>query len=112
MKTKRQIINEINAEPEILQEFQEHAQAVLEETGTQIDPYDIAILLSVFLERFGLWVIRSTEHEQNILDQFKRFQLVKPILKKYPELVVKINTMPDPETGTRDLAIGIDFHRK
>lgn len=112
MKTKREIINEIIAEPEIHREFQEHAQSVLEETGILIDPYDIAILLSVFLERFGLWVIRSAEHEQNVLGQFKRFQLVKPILKKYPELDITINTMPDPETGIRDLAIGLVFHRK
>lgn len=112
MKTKRQIISEINEVPEILQEFREHAQAVLEETGIQIDPYDIAILLSVFLERFGLWVIRSKEHEQTILEQFKRFPLVKPILKKHPELDFTINTMPDPETGIGDLAIGLDLHRK
>lgn len=112
MKTKRQIISEINGVPEILQEFREHAQAVLEESGIQIDPYDIVILLSVFLERFGLWVIRSAEHEKIILDQFRRFQLVKPILKKHPELDFTINTMPDPETGICDLAIGLDFHRK
>ena len=112
MKSKREIINEINEVPEILQEFQERAQEILEETGIQIDPYDIAILLSIFLERFGLLVIRSEEHEHTILEQYKRFPLVSPILKKHPELDFTINTMPDPETDISGLAIGLDFHRK
>ena len=112
MKTKRQIINEINEVPEILEGLSRHSQSVYDETGIQIDPYDIGILLETFLGRFALWVIRSTEHERTIIEQYKRFPLVKTILKKHPELDFTINTMPDPETGIGDLAIGLDFHRK
>lgn len=112
MKTKTQIINEINEVPEMLEGLSRHSQSVYEETGIQIDPYDIGILLASFLGRFVLWVIRSTEHERTIIEQYKRFPLVKTILKKHPELDFTINTMPDPETGISDLAIGLDFHRK
>lgn len=112
MKTKTQIINEINEVPEILEGLSNHSQSVYEETGIQIDPYDIGILLATFLGRFALWAICSTEHERTIIERFERMPLVKTILKKHPELEFTINTMPDPETGISDLAIGLDFHRK
>ena len=112
MKTKTQIINEINEVPEILEGLSKHSQSVYEETGIQIDPYDIAILLASFLGRFALRTIQSKEHERTIIEQYKRFPLVKTILKKHPELEFTIETMVDPEIGIGDLAIGLDFLRK
>lgn len=112
MKTKTQIINEINEVPEILEGLSKHSQTVYEETGIQIDPYDIAILLAVFLGRFALRTIQSKAHERDIIERFERMPLVKTILKKHPELDFRIETMVDPEIGVGKLAIGLDFHRK
>ena len=112
MKTKTQIINEINDVPEILEGLSRHSQSVYEETGIQIAPYDIAILLASFLGRFALVSIQSKEQERTIIERFERMPLVKTILKKQPELDFAIETMVDPEIGVGKLAIGIDFLRK
>lgn len=112
MKTKTQIINEINEVPEILEGLSRHSQSVYEETGIQIDPYDIGILLASFLGRFALRTIQSKAHEQTIIERFERMPLVKTILKKHPELDFHIETMIDPEIGVGKLAIGLDFLRK
>lgn len=112
MKTKTQIINEINEVPEILEGLSNHSRSILEETGIQINPYDIAILLASFLGRFALVPIQSKAHEQAIIEQFERMPLVKTILKNHPELDFTIETMIDPEIGVGKLAIGLDFLRK
>lgn len=112
MKTKTQIINEINEVPEILEGLSTHSISVYEETGIQINPYDIAILLASFLGRFALVSIQSKAHERTIIERFERMPLVKTILKKHPELDFTIETMIDPEIGIGKLAIGLDFHRK
>lgn len=112
MKTKTQIINEINEVPEILEGLSNHSKSVLEETGIQIDPYDIGILLTTFLGQFALRTIQSKEHERTIIERFERMPLVKTILKKHPELEFAIETMVDPEIGVGKLAIGLDFFRK
>ena len=112
MKTKTQIINEINEVPEILEGLSNHSKSVYDETGIQLDPYDIAILLASFLGRFALVPIQSKEHERTIIERFERMPLVKTILKKHPELDFTIETMFDPEIGVGKLAIGLDFRRK
>lgn len=112
MKTKTQIINEINEFPEILEGLSRHSRSVLEETGIRIDPHDIGILLATFLGRFALFPIQSKAHEREIIERFARMPLVKTILKKHPDLDFTIGTMFDPEIDIGKLAIGLDFRRK
>lgn len=112
MKTKTQIINEINEVPEILEGFRDIHNPSMRKLESRLNRMTMPSFLHHSWDGFALRTIQSKDHERTIIERFERMSLVKTILKKHPELEFNIETMVDPEIGVGKLAIGLDFLRK
>lgn len=112
MKTKTAIINEIINAPEWFEELQTECKRIQKNTGVAVDPLDLGLLMAVFDDRLGMPMIddETVNNEyKEIRDKFTQLPLVKAVLKRYPELQIKLLTMPDPYGSPNDVAYGVDM---
>lgn len=115
MKTKTAIINEINNAPEWFKELQTECKRIQKNTGVTVDPLDYGLLLAVFDDRLGMPMIDDenvNKEYKEIRDKYTQLPLVMTVLKRYPELQIKLLTMPDPYGSPNEVAYGVDMIRK